>query len=260
MLLSVRVLGIDDRAGRENDFHGGDGMVRIDCWPATHTARVIGQYATDGGGVNAGRIRSHAAGVRFQNFVNTPKCSANIATNPRAVVLDFPAAPVLPHIDEDVVALRLAVQAGSTGPEGRMAAVATAILKNSRYVIDVLWLYDHARDIPVRAGIRCIAHQVADTMPHQILAKYLDQISPSAPPEFHQQALRRQHPKRVVHPAGRGVWDLSDRNLFMTSSDRRLDFTAMPPVCESLIESDLFVSIPEDLASNKLALWGIYKT
>ena len=122
--------GIDDRAGRKDDFHCDDRMVRIDCWPATHATRVIGQYTADCCGVNARGIRSHAAGVRFQYFVNTSKRGADIATNPRPVVLDLPAAPVLPHIDQDVVALRLAVQAGAAGPEGRVATFASAILKN----------------------------------------------------------------------------------------------------------------------------------
>src|SRR5580692_12776782 len=152
-------------------------MVRVDRRPASHTTRVIGQYATDGCGVIARRVRSHAAGVRLQHFVNPSERGANIATNPRTVVLDFPAAPVLSHIDQDVVALRLAIQAGPAGPEGRAATLANAISKNARYLIDVLWLYDHLRDIPVRARVRCIAHQVADTMPHHILAEYLDQIS-----------------------------------------------------------------------------------
>src|SRR3984885_1053487 len=175
--LSVRIFGIDNRASGENDFHGDDRMVRIDRWPATHTTRVVGQYATDCCGVKARRIRSHAAAVRFQHFVNASKGSANIATNPRPVVLDFPAAPVLSHIDQDVVALRLTIQAGPAGPEGCAATFANTISKNARYVIDVLWLYDHLRDIPVRGGGRCIAHQVADAMPHNLLAKYLDQIS-----------------------------------------------------------------------------------
>src|ERR1700733_558197 len=168
---------VPHRAGRKNDFHGDDRMVRIDRWPASHTTRVIGQYATDSCGVHARRIGSHAAAVRFQHFVNTAKCSANITTNPRPAVLDFPAAPVLSRIDQDVVALRLAIQAGPAGPEGCAATFANAISKNARYVIDVLWLYDHFRDIPVRAGVRCIAHQVTDAMPHNLLAKYLDQIS-----------------------------------------------------------------------------------
>src|ERR1700733_4434043 len=152
-------------------------MVRIDRRPASHTTRVIGQYATDCCGVKARRIRPHTAGVRLQHFVNPSECRANIATNPRPVVLDFPAAPVLSHIDQDVVALRLAIQAGPAGAEGRAVTAANAILKNVRYVIDVLRLYDHLRDMPVRAGVRCVAHQVADTMPHNILAEYLDQIS-----------------------------------------------------------------------------------
>jgi hypothetical protein len=84
---------------------------------------------------------------------------------------------MLSHIDQDVVALRLAIQAGPAGSEGCAATFANAVSKNARYVIDVLWLYDHLRDIPVRAGVRCIAHQVADPMPHSILAKYLDQLS-----------------------------------------------------------------------------------
>src|ERR1700688_2438423 len=152
-------------------------MVRIDLRPTTHTTCVVSQYAADCCGVNARRIRPHAAGVRFQHFVNTSKRSSDIATNPRPVVLDFPAAPVLSDINQDSVALRLAIQAGPAGAEGCTATFANAISKNARYVIDVFWLYDHLRDIPVRAGVRCIAHQVADTMPHNILAKYPDQIS-----------------------------------------------------------------------------------
>src|SRR5580700_11114148 len=140
--LSVRIFGIDNRAGRQNDFHSDDRMVRIDRRPASHTTRVIGQYATDCCGVKACGIRSHAAAVRFQRFVNPSKCSADIATNPRPIVLDFPAAPVLSHIDQDVVTLRLAIQAGPAGPEGRVATFANAISKNGRYVIDVLWLKD----------------------------------------------------------------------------------------------------------------------
>src|SRR3984885_16047973 len=120
-------------------------MVRIDRRPASHTTRVIGQYATDCCGVKARRIRPHTAGVRLQHFVNPSECRANIATNPPPVVLDFPAAPVLSHIDQDVVALRLAIQAGPAGPEGGVAAFANAISKNGCYVINVLWLYEDAR-------------------------------------------------------------------------------------------------------------------
>src|SRR5271154_630784 len=72
---SVRVFGIDNRAGRKNDFHSEDRMVRIDRWPATHTTRVIGQYATDCCGVRARRVWSHAAGIRFQYLINAPKRS-----------------------------------------------------------------------------------------------------------------------------------------------------------------------------------------
>jgi hypothetical protein len=50
---------------------------------------------------------------------------------------------VLSDINQDVVALRLAIQAGPAGPEGRAATFANGISKNARYVIDVLWLYDH---------------------------------------------------------------------------------------------------------------------
>ena len=48
--------------------------------------------------------------------------------------------------------------------------------KNGRYVIDVLWLYDHLRGYTGKGWHRCIAHQIADAMPHDILAKYLDEI------------------------------------------------------------------------------------
>src|SRR5271154_5480266 len=74
-LLSVRILSIDNRAGGKNDFHGDDRMVRVDRRPATHATRVICKYATDRRGVNARGIRPHAAGVRFQYFVNTSKRS-----------------------------------------------------------------------------------------------------------------------------------------------------------------------------------------
>ena len=90
------------------------------------------------------------------------------------VLLDFPAAPVLPHIDQDVVALRLAIQACATSPEGRVATFASAVSKNCRHVIDVFGLHDHFRDISVRAGVRCVAHQVTDAMPHKISAKHPD--------------------------------------------------------------------------------------
>src|ERR1700749_2291752 len=57
--LSVRVFSIDNRAGSKNDFHGNDRVVRIDRWPATHTTRVVGEYATDSCGVIARRIWPH---------------------------------------------------------------------------------------------------------------------------------------------------------------------------------------------------------
>jgi hypothetical protein len=65
------------------------------------------------------------------------------------MVFDFPTAPVLSHIDQDVAALRLAIQAGPASPEGRVVTIANAIAKNGRYMIDALWLYYYVRDIPV---------------------------------------------------------------------------------------------------------------
>jgi hypothetical protein len=87
-----------------------------------------------------------------------------------------------------------------------MATLANAISKKRRYVIDVLWLYDHARDIPVRAGIRCIAHQVADTMPYKILAKYLDQIGlklfRSSPSKLFAYSIRTRRHIRTAEECG----------------------------------------------------------
>jgi hypothetical protein len=58
-----------------------------------------------------------------------------------------------------------------------MAAFADAISKNRRHMIDGLRLYDYLRDISIRAGVGGVANQVADAMPHKVLAKYSGQIS-----------------------------------------------------------------------------------
>src|SRR3984957_1283610 len=205
---NARVFGIDYRTRSENDLHRHDRMVGIDRWSATHTSRIVGQYATDGCGVIAGRIGSHSATIGLQHFVNPSKCGSNLAANPLPVVLDFPAAPVLSHIDQDIVALRLAIQAGPARPEGCAAIFANAISKNGRTVMDVLWLRDHFRDISIGAGIRCIAHQVADAMPYNILAQHLDQFSLK---------LFRSSPKQLFVYSIRAGWHIRTADAFGVS-------------------------------------------
>ena len=56
--------------------------------------------------------------MRREDAVGVAEHGARLDPGQRAVLLDRDAAEVAPHVDQDAVALALAVEAGAAGPEG----------------------------------------------------------------------------------------------------------------------------------------------
>ena len=78
----------------------------------------------------------------------------------RAVVLDRDPAEVAADIDQDPVALALAVEAGAAGAEGDRDRVTAPVLEQLRDVVGVASHHHGLRDQPVGAGVGGVADQV----------------------------------------------------------------------------------------------------
>jgi hypothetical protein len=76
------------------------------------------------------------------------------------VVLHFGAIPVMAHIDQNVIRLRLTVEARARRAKRRVPPGLTAILKELDDVIGRSRLYDNLRDEPIRAPIGGIPYEI----------------------------------------------------------------------------------------------------
>ena len=80
----------------------------------------------------------------------------------RAVLLDRDAAEVPSHVDQDAVALALAVEAGAAGAEGDRDPLLAAVGEDLGDVGCVVGHHHRAREEPVGAGVGGVLDEVAD--------------------------------------------------------------------------------------------------
>src|ERR1700678_260617 len=90
--------------------------------------------------------------------------------------LDHHARPVPADVDENVVGLRLPVQARAARAERGVPPGTDAVLQDRAHVVDGAGPDNDLRKVPVGAGIGGVADQVGDPVQHLVLADQLDQV------------------------------------------------------------------------------------
>jgi hypothetical protein len=100
---------------------------------------------------------------------------------------------VAADVDQDSVALTLAVQAGAARPEGDRDFAAASVSEHPRHALGVARLHDGLRDQAVGAGVGRVADQVGRAGEDRVLAEQSHQVG--------SQRLRRAG----CDPVGRAV-------------------------------------------------------
>lgn len=193
-LVGVRLTRVDHRAARQDEGQRGDRTVRIPGGARGHARGVVGHDPTDGAGDGTGGIGAKDPPVPGERGIGPHDGGPGPDPGPGTAVEDLDPRPVPAYVDEDVLALRLAVEAGAGGPEDDTAAVAVRVGEDRRDVVQVLGDHDDLRQEAVRARIGGIPHQVRDLPEHLLRTEQGGQ----AGPQF------RRAPRRLPagHPIG----------------------------------------------------------
>ncbi len=118
---------VDRRPGGQHEGHRAHGRVGVVDGATAHPTRVVGDHAADRGDVGAGRVGAELAPVRGEDAIGVAEHRAGLDPGQRPVLLHGDAAEVAPHVDQDAVALPLAVEAGAAGTKDDGDAVGAAV-------------------------------------------------------------------------------------------------------------------------------------
>jgi hypothetical protein len=99
-------------------------------------------------------------------------------THASPVILYFPPIPVTTNIDQNVVGLRLTVQASACRPKRRMPPGLMAIAEKLDDVTSRSWQHDDLWDKPIRARIGGIPHKINCPVKDIVLSQESDEIAP----------------------------------------------------------------------------------
>ena len=176
-LRRVRRRRVDHRPRRQHEGQGADGAVGVRDDSAAHPARVVGEDAADAGDVGAGRVGPELAPVRPEHPVGVPEDGARLDARPRAVVEHLHPGPVPANVDQDPVALGLAVQAGAAGAEGDRHLRRARVGEDLGDVVGVTRHDDRLRQQPVRARVGGVADQVDHPGQDAVRPEQLDQLA-----------------------------------------------------------------------------------
>ncbi len=163
--------GVDRRSGRQDEGQRAHGRVGVPGRATAHPAGVVGDHAADGGDVGAGRVGTELAAVWGEHLVGVTEHDAGLDPRPRPVLLDRDAAEVAAHVDQDAVALTLAVEAGAAGAENDRDLVGAAVGKDLGDVVGVVRHHHRLRQQAVGAGVGGVADDVAGPAEHAIGAE-----------------------------------------------------------------------------------------
>ena len=169
--------GVDHGPGRQHEGEREDGAVGVRDDPASHPARVVGEYAADAGDVGAGRVRAELASVWRQHPIGMPEHGPRLHPHPGPVVEHLHPTPVPADVDQDSVGLRLAVQAGAAGAEGDRDLGRARVVEDLRDVPGITGHHNGPGELAVRAGVRGVADQVDDSGEDAILSEQADQLA-----------------------------------------------------------------------------------
>ncbi len=197
VLVRRGIARVHHRSARQHEGEGGDGPVRIAGGAGGHPGGVVGDDPADRAGDRARRVGPQQPAVPGEGGVRPHDRRPRTDPGPRTAVQDLDACPVVPYVDEDVLALRLAVQAGARRPEDDVAAPAVGVRQDRGDVVDVLRDDDDLGHEPVRTRVGGVPHQVGDLPEHLLRAQERGQLAP--------QGFGRARRLSVGHPVvGRG--------------------------------------------------------
>ena len=175
--LGARRGGVDDRARGEHQGQRRHGVVGVALQGAAHAAGVIGDDSADRGHVGGGGVRPQPPPGAPQDGIGLAQDRSGAGPQPGSAVLDHHAGPVPPDVDEDVVGLRLPVQARAAGPERGVPPGPGAVRQDRAHVVDGAGQDDDLRQVPVGTGVGGVADQVRNPVQHLVLADQLDQVA-----------------------------------------------------------------------------------
>ena len=169
--------GVDDRPRGEHQGQRRHGVVGVALQGAAHAAGVVGDDPADRGHVGGGGVRPQAPPDAPQDGIGLTQDRSGAGPQPGSAVLDHQAGPVPPDVDEDVVGLRLPVQARAAGAERGVPPGTGAVVQDRAHVVDGAGQDDDLRKVPVGTGVGGVADQVRNPVQHLVLAYQLDQVA-----------------------------------------------------------------------------------
>ena len=174
--LRVGSRGVDYGAGWRYERHRRDGLVGVVSDGAAHAAGVVGNHASDGACVRTCRIRSEPSAVSPEHCVDVAEDHSWTRAHAAAIVLHFGAIPMTAHVDQNIVRLRLTVEARSRGAKRRVPSVLSAIAEELDDVIGRSRLHDNLRDEPIRARIGGIPYEIDRSVEDVLFSQKGDEI------------------------------------------------------------------------------------
>ena len=151
--LGVRGLGVDQGARGEQQPERTNGRVGIVDDAAPHAPGVVGDNPADGGEVGARRVGAELSPIGCEDPIDVPERRARAHARPRPLRLDLHAGEVAPDVDEDALALSLAVEARAAGAKGERRPVAPRVPEELGQVIDAARHHHGLREQAVRARV-----------------------------------------------------------------------------------------------------------
>ncbi len=161
-LVGIRCGGVDPGAAGQHQTHRLNRVVRVVPHPAGHTARVVGDHSADTRGCAARWIRSEDPAKSCDSSIRASQDGTRLRAQSVSLVLDGDVVEVPPDIEQDVIALRLSVEARARGSQDDPATRARREAEHPGNVASVPGHDDHPRHQTVGAGIGGVADQVGD--------------------------------------------------------------------------------------------------
>ena len=175
--LGARGGGVDDGPRGEHEGQRRHGVVGVALQGAAHAAGVVGDDPADRGHVGGGGVRPQPPPDAPQHGIGLTQDRSGASPQPGSAVLDHHAGPVPPDVDEDVVGLRLPVQARAAGAERGVPPGTGAVRQDRAHIVDGAGQDDDLRKVPVGTGVGGVADQVRNPVQHLVLAYQPDQVA-----------------------------------------------------------------------------------
>ena len=193
---------VDHRSRGQDEGERADRAVGVGHDSATHPAGVVGEHTADAGDVGARRIGPELAALRREHPVGVAEHGPGLDPCPSRAVENLHPAPVPPHIDQDAVRLRLAVQARAARAEGDRDLGRARVVEHLRDVLGVASHHHGPGKQPIGARVRRVADQVDHPGEDAVLPEQSDQLAAQRLGRPRGELIRRPVIRRLI-PLGR---------------------------------------------------------